>query len=351
MSALALSSRAVVRVGGGLSQEFLQGLCTQDVYALKKDGSRRWAAFLNPKGRLLTDVMIQRESNESFLLDCHGSKIDSLMAWLRKHRLRKPIEIDDVSEDFRVVVKFPGAEKVALNQADCVDFQNETDGEVFDRKDDPRTSLMGKRFIWDAKSLSVGKKGSSSSEDASSLSAEEAYKRFRYTNGVPEGPLEMKPNEALPPKFNLDVLNFINYEKGCYTGQELTIRTHHTGAVRRRIGIVLLEDAVTGSKSPSDPLALEDVRFDNQIAASPSDGDIASLDPKIEHPVFCPKEERCGELVAVHGNIGLCTIACGRKIKMNTLEETRDVLRQKPDVFYKEKKLKLIIPPYFLAES
>jgi folate-binding protein YgfZ len=40
---------------------------------------------------------------------------------------------------------------------------------------------------------------------------------------------------SLPQESNLDYMGGIDYRKGCYVGQELTIRTHHTGVVRKRI--------------------------------------------------------------------------------------------------------------------
>ena len=63
------------------------------------------------------------------------------------------------------------------------------------------------------------------------LQPEEVFRRIRWSLGVPEGPKELAANRILPMKANLDFLNFLSFEKGCYTGQELTIRTHHIGKV------------------------------------------------------------------------------------------------------------------------
>jgi transferase CAF17, mitochondrial len=57
----------------------------------------------------------------------------------------------------------------------------------------------------------------------------------RILHGVPEGPLEIIPTVALPQESNIDYMSGIDFRKGCYVGQELTIRTHHTGIVRKRI--------------------------------------------------------------------------------------------------------------------
>jgi folate-binding protein YgfZ len=66
-------------------------------------------------------------------------------------------------------------------------------------------------------------------------STEEAYRIRRYLLGVPEGQDELIREHALPQESNIDYMGGIDYRKGCYVGQELTIRTHHTGVVRKRI--------------------------------------------------------------------------------------------------------------------
>lgn len=45
----------------------------------------------------------------------------------------------------------------------------------------------------------------------------------------------METGEAIPLEYNLDALNAISFDKGCYVGQELIARTHHRGVVRKRI--------------------------------------------------------------------------------------------------------------------
>ncbi|CRK46872.1 hypothetical protein BN1723_020167, partial [Verticillium longisporum] len=64
---------------------------------------------------------------------------------------------------------------------------------------------------------------------------EQAYTLRRYLRGVAEGQGEMLREHALPQESNLDYMGGIEYHKGCYVGQELTIRTKHRGVVRKRI--------------------------------------------------------------------------------------------------------------------
>jgi mRNA-decapping enzyme subunit 2 len=61
------------------------------------------------------------------------------------------------------------------------------------------------------------------------------YTLRRILHGIPEGQGEIIRETALPMESNMDIMNGIDFHKGCYVGQELTIRTHHTGVVRKRI--------------------------------------------------------------------------------------------------------------------
>jgi len=66
------------------------------------------------------------------------------------------------------------------------------------------------------------------------------YLLHRIIHGVPEGVVDIPPMHAFPMESNLDVMGALDFRKGCYVGQELTVRTYHTGVIRKRILPVLL---------------------------------------------------------------------------------------------------------------
>ena len=78
----------------------------------------------------------------------------------------------------------------------------------------------------------------------------EQYDLRRILMGVVEGQSEMIKESALPQESNVDYMGGIDFRKGCYVGQELTIRTHHTGVVRKRILPVLIYDGEEKSRPP-----------------------------------------------------------------------------------------------------
>jgi len=73
---------------------------------------------------------------------------------------------------------------------------------------------------------------------------------------------------------NLDLMGAIDFRKGCYVGQELTVRTYHTGLVRKRILPVLLETPSSGtSLSAGSHTPHADIRASSTHA--PGEGRVA----------------------------------------------------------------------------
>ena len=47
----------------------------------------------------------------------------------------------------------------------------------------------------------------------------------------------------MPLEYNMDLLDGITFDKGCYLGQELVARTHYQGLIRKRVLPVQLDTA------------------------------------------------------------------------------------------------------------
>lgn len=82
---------------------------------------------------------------------------------------------------------------------------------------------------------------------------------WRMLNGIPRYNVELIADKSIPLEFNLDWLNGISFDKGCYLGQELIARTHFRGVIRKRlVPVFLSEGAPKLSCSPLIPPAIFD---------------------------------------------------------------------------------------------
>ncbi len=193
-----LDDRGVVRVAGPDSPHFLHNLVTNDVEGLEI-GALRFAALLTPQGKILFDFLIHRRGADEFWLDVAANKTAELVKRLALYRLRAKIEISDESERLAVVA---GPEAAPP---------------------DPRASLGARRIV------------SRTGAAPAACGARAAYDARRIAAGVPEGGKDFVYGEAFPHDVNMDLLNGVDFRKGCYVGQEVVSRMRHRGEIRRRI--------------------------------------------------------------------------------------------------------------------
>jgi tRNA-modifying protein YgfZ len=211
-----LDDRAVIAVSGPEARDFLQGLVTNDV-ARVAPGAPRYAALLTPQGKILFDFLIG-ESDGIFLLDCPAATRDALAKRLSLYRLRAKVEI------------------AARTDLAVVWTENETPS--FDR--DPRHPALGFRSIMPK-------------AEAPSANGSEAFQTLRLRLGVPEG-RDFGHDKMFALDSDLDELNGVAFDKGCYVGQELTARMKHRGTARKRL-LPITGDATL--PQPETPITAE----------------------------------------------------------------------------------------------
>lgn len=210
VSACALGERGVLRVGGPDARSFLQGLVTNNVDLA--DGTQLvYAALLTPQGKFLFDFFISADPGDkaALLLDCDGARMADLVKRLTMYKLRAKVEIEDVSATHGVGVYW---------QADGTPVAAEGA-----RLPDPRLAAMGARTILPRDRLST-------------LDGDAAdWHRHRIGLGIGEAADDFEPDRSFPLEVNLDLLNGIDFHKGCFVGQEVTSRTKRRGSVRKRL--------------------------------------------------------------------------------------------------------------------
>jgi transferase CAF17, mitochondrial len=231
-----LPHRRLVRLSGHDAPKFLQGLTTNNVDPSRRSGW--YSAFLNAQGRVLWEGFVyptsSPETDWSCLLEVEGSEIKNLLSHLKRHKLRSKVSITEVDAEeisvWAAWMELPDPLKIL--KGDRASNDSPPKSPIIHLKD-PRLANFSHRFL-----LSSAKQSKSDLPDSFAqldMASPEDYILRRWEHAIPEGPLEIVPTISLPHKSNLDLLNAIDFRKGCYVGQELTIRTQHTGVVRKRL--------------------------------------------------------------------------------------------------------------------
>ena len=192
-----LDSRALIRVSGPDARPFLHNLLTQDVETLAP-GELRFGALLSPPGRLLFDLFLWVEA-DAVVLDAATDRRDALLQRLAMYKLRALVAVE---ADERPVLAAWGGDLPEGFMAD------------------PRAPGLGGR-------CAAGEPATNASEDD--------YNAHRLSCGVPDPAADAPSDRTYPIEANFDLLNGIDFQKGCYVGQETTSRMKRRGTIKTRM--------------------------------------------------------------------------------------------------------------------
>jgi folate-binding protein YgfZ len=276
-----LKNRAIISVTGLDSSRFLQDIITNDIGNASYD-SLLYAMLLTPQGKFLSDLFIRKIQN-GFYLDIPTHSKDSIIKKLNMYKLRADVQIEDISDDYKV-------------------YASHKMGPEFSSPD-PRDPSLGYRSMSDRKSITsdgrVIEEVLSEFEDELN---EDTYEITRINLKIPDADADFIYEKSFPLEYNAVEINAVNFNKGCYIGQEVITRTYNRGVVRKKL--FLLE-----SLSTTNPAKGETIFFEFQD------------NTKIE----------LGISLGFYGNIGLGLLNIEKAIKykdetltaLNTLNNTR----------------------------
>ena len=222
MKAAFLTDRGVVKVSGEDARNFLNGLVTTDV-TLVRPGLGRFGALLTPQGKITVDFLITEAPSGhggGFLIDCPRALAPGLATKLGFYKLRAKVAVENLSDDLGVMAVWDGepAVKPDLTFAD------------------PRNASLGWRILVpEPLAQKVADLIGAELVEASS------YEAQRIGAGVPRGGLDFIYGDAFPHETNMDRLHGVDFDKGCYVGQEVVSRTQHRGTARTRTLRVTLD--------------------------------------------------------------------------------------------------------------
>ncbi len=204
-----LSDRGVLSVSGPHAETFLQDIVTNDVTKVASEEAR-YAALLTPQGKILFDMIIvavEANGTRAFLIDCERDQASELAKRLGFYKLRAKVTIEDRSDTTAVVAYLDGS--AAVSEGILVR--------------DPRSDALGYRAYVPR-------------EAAAGVNTDMSrYETRRIEAGVPEGGVDFAYSDAFPHEANFDRINGVDFNKGCYIGQEVVSRMQHRATTRKRV--------------------------------------------------------------------------------------------------------------------
>ncbi|QHP72402.1 folate-binding protein [Bradyrhizobium sp. LCT2] len=222
MKSAFLPDRGVVKVAGEDARNFLNGLVTTDLDRLKP-GLGRFGALLTPQGKIIVDFLITEVPaghGGGFLIDCPKALAEGLATKLKFYKLRAKVTVENLSDDLGVLAAWDGALAAQPDLAFA----------------DPRHDGLGTRIL-----IPEDLKQKLSDLIGAELVDAAAYEAHRIALGVPRGGLDFMYSDAFPHETNMDRLAGVDFDKGCYVGQEVVSRMQHRGTARTRSVKVLLD--------------------------------------------------------------------------------------------------------------
>jgi len=218
-----LSDRAVLSVSGDDRYALLQGIVSNDVDGARGRGAV-YAALLTPQGKYLHDFFVV-DGGEALWIDCEAARADDLLRRLSRYRLRAKVAL--ASEPGLSVVGVWGA---ASSLPPTGGTALAGGGTLFR---DPRLPQAGWRAVMakDAVDAFVAGHGLSPGD----------YDAHRLALGLPDGSRDMDLEKTILLEAGFHELHGVDWQKGCYMGQELTARTYYRGLIKKRIVPVTID--------------------------------------------------------------------------------------------------------------
>ena len=220
-----LASRGVVTVGGEDRKTFLQGLISNDIERVSSECAI-WAALLTPQGKYLHDFFVI-ELDDTLYLECEGARLMDLGKRLHRYKLHAQVDLG-IAETFAVFALFGdaalGALELSLEPGVARSFGG---GVTFT---DPRLPDAGARAVFP-----VAHAEEALQSLGFSAAPANSYDTLRLELGLSDGSRDLIVEKSTLLESNFDELHGVDWEKGCYMGQELTARTKYRGLVRKRL--------------------------------------------------------------------------------------------------------------------
>ena len=219
-----------ISIKGEDRNEFLQDLITNDINKCSKDNPI-YSCLLSPQGKFLADFFIINLVDH-YLIEINEMFVENFINKLNIYKLRSKININ-IEENYTsiVILNVDQIFKTDINYITCID---------------PRHSILGQKII-----INTSLKDQFLSDNNLVKIDVRSYRELMIKNLIPDSTKDLKINKSLLLENNFDAINAIDWEKGCYVGQEITARMKYRALLKKSIRTV---EIISGSIMPGNKI-------------------------------------------------------------------------------------------------
>jgi folate-binding protein YgfZ len=252
-----LEDRGILYINGAEAKEFLQNMISNDINKVNENNSC-FASLLSPQGKFLFAFIIAKHKS-GYFVDCEKTQVDALYKQLSVYKLRSKVEIMNLSNEFVVAafnrekfLKFEGAKDIPGNtikyREDCILL-------------DPRNKDLGARLIINLEKLYLSLKKLELKD-----SSVNEYYQLSHEMGIAQKNMNKLQNKLFGIECNFEELHGIDFQKGCYVGQENTARIKLKNKLSKRLlPIKLISGQLTeGSSIYTNDIEIGKVLIDDE---------------------------------------------------------------------------------------
>jgi len=195
---IAKLDRSIFRLSGDGLHAWLDGLITNNLKA-----PLTFAALLTPQGKIIADFFITQDGDD-LIIDTAPKFAALLLKRLKIYKLREKIDITDISDSHHLYALWDGSGDL---------------GQI-----DPRNDALGQRLL--------------TADIIETTAAADDYDSHRLGLSIPDSHYDFETETMFPADANMDLINGVDFKKGCFVGQEVVSRMKRKTTVRKRMRAV-----------------------------------------------------------------------------------------------------------------
>ena len=225
-----LTHLGLIACSGADAQAFLHGQFSNDVKQLTPEHSE-YTAYCSAKGRMLANFLIWQE-DRAYCLELARSLLPAVQKRLAMFVLRAKVKLVDASES-RLILGLAGSAAVGALRELFPALPREAHQIVHDPANGTLIALSGARFQLVAE-LESAKRLWQRLAKALTPVGSACWQWLEIRNGIPLI-TPATQEQFVPQMANMELIGAVNFQKGCYPGQEIVARTQYLGQLKRRM--------------------------------------------------------------------------------------------------------------------